>query len=55
MLKNNFHADGFGDLKRILKSDLTTSKKAIETDKKSIKELVKQYKIKIENLRKSVF
>ena len=55
MYIDSFHSDGFDDLKQILKRDLTTSKKAIETDKKSIKELVKQYKIKIENLRKSVF
>lgn len=52
---NKFHADGFDDLKQILKRDLESSKDVLKTDKKNVKELVKAYKNKIKNLRKSVF
>ena len=44
---NNLHADGFDDLKQILKRDLESSKDVLKTDKKTVKELVKAYKNKI--------
>ncbi len=47
MTNNTFHADGFDDLKQILKRDFESSKETLKTDIKSVKELVKSYKIRI--------
>ena len=35
---NTFHADGFDDLKQILKRDFESSKDVLKTDKKTVKE-----------------
>ena len=50
-----FHADGFDDLKQILKRDLESSKDVLKTDKKTVKELIMAYKNTLKNLKKSVF
>jgi hypothetical protein len=55
MTNNTFHADGFEDLKQILKTDLNQVKKGLKNDKASFKKAVFSYKEKIKSLGKSVF
>lgn len=55
MTNNTFHADGFNDLKQILKSDLNQNQKELKNDKIALKKAITTYKEKIKSLGKSVF
>jgi hypothetical protein len=48
------HADGFNDLKQIVEKDLESAKK-LQTNKQSVKDLIRDYKILIKRLRHSNF